>query len=182
MISINFAGRDYRLIARITTGLVAGSVVLALTAAGMLVMNVSLRRDASLMEQRLKDAEATDAQIRPVLMERELLVKDLNAMSGLLESRRFSWTRLLTSIEAIVPIGVAVKSVEFDPHDKTLQLEGSAQSPEALRNLIVGLEKSVSFKDPFLKHQSLDKGSISFNVAAVYHESVAGDAVAKGKK
>jgi Tfp pilus assembly protein PilN len=119
--------------------------------------------------------------MRPVLLEREVLVKNLNAMSGLLESRRFSWTRLLTSIEAIVPIGVAMKNVDFDPRDRVLVLEGTAQSPEALRNLIVGLEQSASFKDPFLKHQSLEKGSISFNVVAVYHEG-AGASVVKGQK
>jgi Tfp pilus assembly protein PilN len=181
MIAINFAGRNYKLIAKITTGLIAGSVVLALTAAGMLWTEVSLRKDISFLDKRVKEAESADAQIRSVLAERELLVKDLNAMSGLLESRRFSWTRLLTSIEAVVPIGVAMQNVAFDPRDKGLLLEGSAQSPEALRNLIVGLEQSSLFRDPFLKHQSLDKGSISFNVVAVYHEG-AGAAVVKGKK
>jgi hypothetical protein len=45
----------------------------------------------------------------------------------------------------------------------------------------VGLERSASFKDPFLKHQSLEKGSISFNVVAVYHDN-RNAAVAKGNQ
>jgi Tfp pilus assembly protein PilN len=181
MIAINFASRNFRLISQITRGMIVGSAILTLTAADMLWTSVSLRRDISVMERKLKDAEAADAEVKPVLAERERLVKELSAMSGLLESRKFSWTRLLTNIEAIVPKGVAMNRVDFNPHDGTLSVEGMAQSPEALRNLIVGLERSASFKEPFLKHQSLDKGSISFNVVAVYHDN-RNAAVAKGNQ
>jgi Tfp pilus assembly protein PilN len=181
MIAINFASANYRLSSRIMAGLLAGSAVLALIAGVLLWQHASLRRDSWAIEQKLKESEAASEKIRPVLEERERLVKDLTSMSGLLESRRFSWTRLLSSIEAIVPVGVAMRSVDFDPRERALSLEGTAQSPEALRNLVIGLEKSSTFKDPFLKHQSLEKGSISFNVVAVYHEPVGG-AVAAGKK
>jgi Tfp pilus assembly protein PilN len=132
------------------------------------------------VENKLNDAQATDEQTQPLFYEREQLVKDLTAMSGLLESRKFSWTRLLTSIEAVVPTGVALTRVEFNDKERTVMLDGKARSPEALRSLVVGLEKSASFKEPFLKHQSLEKGSISFNVIAVYHaDSSAGVAQAK---
>ncbi len=63
-----------------------------------------------------------------------------------------------------------MKRVDFDRRDGSLSMEGTAQSPEALRNLIVGLENSSSFTAPYLKHQLLEKGSISFNVVAVYRE------------
>jgi Tfp pilus assembly protein PilN len=169
MIAINFATRNFRLSALITKGLFIGSVILALTAAAMLWTSVTLRRDSTIMEKKLKDADAADADVKPVLAERAQLVKDLSAMSGLLEARRFSWTKFLTSIETAVPTGVAMKRIDFNPHDGALSLEGVAQSPEALRNLIVGLERSASFKEPFLKHQSQEKGSISFNVVAIYY-------------
>jgi Tfp pilus assembly protein PilN len=181
MITINFASNNYRLITRITNGLIAGSVILALAAAGMLWTSAALRRNGAAMEQKLLEAQTADDRIKPVLAERGQLVKNLSAMSGLLESRRFSWTRLLSTLEATVPLGVAMRSVDFDPRDRALSLEGVAQSPEALRNLVVGLEASTSFKDPFLKHQSLDKGSISFNVVAVYRENTVA-APANGKK
>jgi Tfp pilus assembly protein PilN len=122
-----------------------------------------------------------DEQTRPALLERERIVKDLTAMSGLLEARKISWTRLLTSVEAVVPVGVALKHVDFEVKDSTLTLNGVARSPESLRNLVVAMEKSASFKDPFLKHQSLEKGNISFNVVAVYREDK-GPAVAQGKR
>jgi Tfp pilus assembly protein PilN len=170
VISINFASRDYRLISRVRTVLVAGCVVLALTAAGMLWKAFSLRAEIVAVEQAVKERGADEEQVRSLIAEREHLVKDLSTTSDLMELRKFSWTRLLTSIEAVVPAGAALKSVDFNPADRTVTLEGAARSPESLRNLIVGLEKSASFKDPFLKHQSLEKGTILFNVVAVYRE------------
>jgi Tfp pilus assembly protein PilN len=181
MITINFASRNYRLIARIRSGLIAGSFLLVAVTAGMLWIIVSLRTNMSSMDQKLQELKAADEQARPALMERERLVKDMTAMSGLLEARKISWTRLLTSVEAVVPVGVALKQVEFNPKDSTLTLSGMARSPESLRNLVVAMEKSVSLKDPFLKHQSLEKGNISFNVVAVYREDKS-RAVAQGKQ
>ncbi len=168
MIEINFALRSYRLTALIKNGLLIGSAILLLTALSMIWTSFTLRRDNSVIEKELKDAEAADIEVKPVLAERAQLVKDLSAMSGLIESRGFSWTKFLSSIEKVVPIGVAMNRIDFNPQDGTLSFEGVAQSPEALRNLIVGLEHSVSFKEPFLKHQSLEKGSLSFNVVAFY--------------
>jgi len=169
MVSINFATRNYRLSAIITKGLLIGSIVLLMTASAMLWTSFSLRRDIAIMEKKLKDAETADAEIKPVLAERALLTKNLSAMSGLLESRRFSWTKFLTNVETVVPTGVAMNRIDCNPHDGSISFEGVAQSPEALRNLIVGLERSASFKEPFLKHQSQEKGSISFNVVAIYY-------------
>jgi Tfp pilus assembly protein PilN len=168
MISINFASRNYRLTAMVTKGLFIGSVILTLTASGMLWTSATLRHSSAIMEERLKEAEAADIAVKPLLAERARVVKDLSAMSGLLESRRFSWTKFLSSLELAVPRGVAMKRIDFNSRDSVLSLEGTAQSPEALRNLIVGLERSVSFREALLKHQSQEKGSISFNVVAIY--------------
>jgi Tfp pilus assembly protein PilN len=180
MITINFASRNYRLVENIHTGLIAGSMVLCVVMAGMIWATVSLRSNVTAMERKLKNAEAANEQIVPLLRERQQIVKDLTAMSGLLESRKFSWTRLLTSIESVVPKGVALTRVEFSAKERTVMLDGMAQSPESLRNLVVGLEQSQSFKNPFLKHQSLDKGNLSFNVTTIYQENkTAGVALSK---
>jgi Tfp pilus assembly protein PilN len=159
MISINFASRNYRIMARAAQAFIVASVILAIGAAGLLGKAVSLRAESTVMQQNLKEAESADKQVKSVLEEREQLARDLNAMSGLMDARKFSWARLLSSIETVVPVGVALKKVEFNPRDNTLALDGMAQSPESLRDLVVGLEKSASFKDPFLKHQSLEKGA-----------------------
>ena len=180
MITINFASGNYPRIETIRAGLIAGSGILAVVLAGLIWTGISLRANMYAVEHKLNDAQATDEQTQPLFHERDQLVKNLTAMSGLLESRKFSWTRLLTSIEAVVPTGVALTKVEFNDKERTVMLDGKARSPEALQSLVVGLEKSASFKDPFLKHQSLEKGSITFNVIAVYHaDSSAGVAQAK---
>jgi Tfp pilus assembly protein PilN len=181
MISINFATRNYPHVARVVQALAAGSVILAFIAAVMIGKAASLRADISTMQKKLQEAEAVDAQVKPALMERERLVKDLNAMSGLMDARKFSWTQFLSSIESVVPVGVALQKVQYSPQGHSLAIDGTAQSPESLRSLVVGLEKSPSFTDPFLKHQTLEKGSISFNVVAVYHERKDTD-MAKGKR
>jgi Tfp pilus assembly protein PilN len=181
MITINFASTNYRLIARIRSGLITGSIFLLALTAGMLWISGSVRENVSMMDRKLQELKAADEQARPVLLERERLVKDLTAMSGLMQARKISWTRLLTSVEAVVPVGVALKHVELDPKNFTLTLNGMARSPESLRNLVVAMENSASFKDPFLKHQSLEKGSISFNVIAVFREDTS-RAVAQGKR
>ncbi len=182
MISINFASKNYRLIARVHTALIATIIILCVVMAGMVWAAVSLRRDISAMDLKLKDLRAADESIRPAIQEREQLVKDLSLMSGLMESRRFSWTSLLTRLEAVVPVGVALKRAEFNPRDHTLTLKGTAQSPESLRNLVVSLERSSSFRDTVLKHQSIEKGSNSnsFDVVTVYREDTS-PAVAQGK-
>jgi hypothetical protein len=179
MITINFASGNYRRIETIRAGLLAGSAILAVVLAGLIWTGVSLRANMYAVEHKLNDAQATDEQTQPVFHEREQLVKNLTAMSGLLESRKFSWTRL-DEHRSRGPTGVALTKVGFNDKERTVMLDGKARSPEALQSLVVGLEKSASFKDPFLKHQSLEKGSITFNVIAVYHaDSSAGVAQAK---
>ncbi len=168
MITVNFASRNYRFAARLSAGLVAASVLLAALMAFQVWGYSKARTGRAALEQKLKQQSEREEQLRPVLVERAQTVSDLTAMAGLMEARRFSWTRLLTGLEKAFPVGVALTKLEFNPRDRTLVIDGVAQSPEALRNLMVGLEKSANFKDPLLKHQSIDKGTISFNVASFY--------------
>jgi Tfp pilus assembly protein PilN len=171
MISINFATGNYRLQARVFQGLAVLSVLLAVAMAVILGSSVLLRRDIAALDKNVKEIQAAEEQVKPLLLERDRIVKDLTAMSGLVQARSFSWTHLLTDLEQVVPVGVALVKVELDPKEHTLNLDGSARSPESLRNLMVALERSAGFRDPYLKHQSVEKGNISFNVVAFYRES-----------
>jgi Tfp pilus assembly protein PilN len=170
MIPINFASRNYRLIRRIQTAITGLAVLLLIAAALILRAGISLRADIAALDKKVKEMEAAEEQVRPLLAERDGVVKDLKAMSGLIESRRFSWTQLLTNIEKIFPTGVALARVQYNRANRSLALDGAAQSPESLRNLMIGLEGNSAFREPYLKHQSMDKGSISFNVVAFYRE------------
>ncbi len=180
MITINFATRNYRLAARLLQGLVVACVLLAVLAVFIVAKGMLLRRDIAALDRNVKEIQAAENEIRPLLLERDRIVRDLNAMGNLVRARSFSWTRLLTNLERAVPIGVALRKVDFDPKERMLSLEGAAQSPESLRSLMVGLERTSGFQDPYLKNQSIEKGNISFNVVFYYRESKTGG-VAQGK-
>lgn len=174
IININFASRNYRLTTAVYTGLLAAS---ALFVALMVVMFVKVfiyRHDVAAMDRKLAELETSVEKFKPVMRERQQLVSDLSDMSGLMESKRFSWTQLLTAIETIFPTGVALEHIGYNPKSRSLSLKGRARTPESLRNLIVGMEQSPSFKAPLLKHQSVDKGHISFEVVAHYEDRGAG--------
>ena len=172
MITINFASRNYRLASRLSAGLAVVTVLLTAVLSIQVWFYTDSRAGRVALEQKLKQQADREEQVRPVLQERARIVSDLTAMAGMMEARRFSWTRLLTGLETAFPIGVALTKLEFSQKERTLVIEGVAESPEALRNLMVGLEKSAYFKDPLLKHQSVDKGIISFNVAAFYTDHI----------
>lgn len=171
--SIDFASRNYRLLSLVHRGLIAGSAVLVVMVVVIVWSYASYRSDIASLDARLAALAAQEEAFRPLLAEKEQFVKELGAMSALIESKKFSWTRLLTDIEKMFPTGVALTVVAYNQKDRSTALDGHATSPEALRNLIVGLERSTAFVDPFLKHQSVEKGSISFNVAAVYRGAAA---------
>jgi Tfp pilus assembly protein PilN len=181
MTSINFASKDYPLLYRIRTGLIVGSAVLLFITAGMIAEAVSLRTRTALIEQDVRERRTALDRVRSLLSERAELVKNLSAMSGITRSRQFSWTRLLSAIESVVPIGAALTTVDFNPDSSALSIEGASRSPEALRTLVIALEKSPLFREPRLKQQTLEKGTISFNVVAVYHQDTAVAVVREGK-
>ncbi len=167
MIAINFASRNYGIVEKIRLALLAVNVLLAVAIVAMVWIALLLRSQTAGMERRIGDLLKTEEQLKPLLAERDRIVKEFSSMSGLLESRRFSWTELLTDVEKVFPTGVALKKMEY-AKDGALTLDGTAQSPESLRNLMIGLERSANFRDAYLKHQSVDKGSISFNVVVFY--------------
>jgi len=176
-ITVNFARTDYSLIARLQWGGFAAIVLLGVIAGALLWTAVSYRHQGAVAEQQVRDLAESAVKLRPAIEERQQLVKNLSAMSGLIAARRHSWTQFLTGLEAAFPSGLALTKVDLQPRDLTVVLEGVAQSPEALSGLMIGLQRSRSFKNPQLKHQSMDKGSLSFNVAVSYQElRVAGPA------
>lgn len=166
--AMNFASRDYRLSSLLVSGLAAAGAVLLMIAVIMVWTAFSHRDEKTARARQTADLTARNEEMRSSLEEREGLLRDLSAMAGLIEARKFSWTRLLTGVEEVFPAGAALERLQYDPKDRSLVLDGRAQSPEALRNLMVGLEKSPLFKDPLLKHQSVEKGVISFTVGAHY--------------
>lgn len=175
LITINFASTDRRLAVRLRAVL-AVAVVILLAVGGILVWQArNARAGAADADRRIQELSASEAKLRPVLEERQQIVRNLAAMTGLVEARRFSWTRLLSGIEAAFPSGAALSRIEVSVKDHVVSLEGIAQSPEALSSLMIGLGRSASFKSPLLKRQSMDKGILSFNVSVIYQETMVAD-------
>lgn len=168
LVSINFARTDYRLIFRAAIGLGLSACGLAVVALLLIVSGVSDMSRGRDMDKRLSELSSHEEKINAIIKEKEQLIRELNSMSALVSAREFSWTKMLTGIESVVPTGVAIKSVKYNPKDRSLSLEGTAGSPEALRNLVAMMEKSRFFREPFLRRQSIEKGRISFDVVAVY--------------
>lgn len=170
MISINFSTRDYRLHERIFTTLLIVSAALIVLLGLQIRAVMGAYGEADAITAKVTELSERDAAIQPLILEREQVLKDISAMSGLMEMRRFSWTGLFSDIEAVFPEGVALDRIAFNPKDESLLFDGRAQTFEALRSLVAGLEKSVKFRNPLLRHQSVDKGAISFTVGMEYHE------------
>ena len=176
LITINFSGTNFRLLTGLQRGIVVAVVLLVIVTGVLLWKANSYREQSVSLTCQVGEFSASIEKLRPAMQERQQLLKDLGDMSGLLEARRFSWTQLLTGIEAAFPTGVALTRLEFNTKELSVALEGTAQSPEALSNLMIGLQKSRSFKSPLLKHQSMDKGNLSFNVAVTYQQHLAAGA------
>jgi len=164
LIDMNFATRDYRLSAAVVRGSAVLAACLLIAAALLGWAILGHRAERAAIERQTAELVARNEQIAPVLEERDRVLKELASMAAVVEARRFSWTNLLTNIEQVFPAGVALDKVLYHPKDRSLVLEGRAQSPEALRGLMVGLERSPAFASSQLKHQSVEKGAISFSV------------------
>ncbi len=174
MIDINFARSDFRSLLLIRRGLM---LLVAIAAIVLFVLSLwarSYRTQVEAAQMQVKNLASSEEKLRPVMAERQQLVGNLNAMTGLLQARRFSWSRFLTHLEEVFPEGIALTRLELNPRDLTASLEGFAHSPEALSRLMIGLQQSRSFKNPLLKRQSMDKGILSFNVIVHYSETPAG--------
>ncbi len=173
VISINFARTDHRALRMIRRWIL---VFAAAAAAVLVILSLSARSHrlkGDEAEKQVAELASSEARLRPVMDERKQLVGNLNAMTGLLQARKFSWTRFLTRLEAVFPEGIALTRLDLSPKDMTATLEGYAQSPEALSRLMIGLQQSRFFKNPLLKRQSMDKGILSFNVIVHYSETPA---------
>ncbi|MDH4162448.1 MAG: PilN domain-containing protein [Nitrospirota bacterium] len=173
-ITIDFASTDHRLLARSFAALAVISVVLTIIAGALVLQARAYRAQYLAAEKGLAALAESMAKNKPALEERQRLTQNLGAMNALLDARDFSWVKLLSALEQAFPSGVALSGLSFNAKDHLVDLEGKAGSPEALSGLMIGLEKSVFFRSPQLKRQSLDKGIIEFHVAVIYHNAPAG--------
>ena len=80
------------------------------------------------------------------------LGRDVTFINQLLEKRAFSWTRLLTDLEATVPLKVSVTSVTMNFRDSSLLLNGSALTIKDITGFSDSLEAHPSFRNVILSN------------------------------
>lgn len=82
------------------------------------------------------------------------LLKRISAANGILKKRGLNWLFLLDRLEAVVPDGVALSSIEPKLKEGTLTLSGTAREFRNLRVLVENLEGEPRIADVFLQSQS----------------------------
>jgi Tfp pilus assembly protein PilN len=167
-IALYFASTDHALVARVRSMLLGAAVALGVLAVFLLLLGAFYRSRTAEIAKQVASLKSSEETVRSAMQERERLVRNLGEMSSLVDARRFGWTRLLTAIEKGFPSGVALSKLQYDPREHTVSLEGTAHSPEALSSLMIGLQRTEILKNPQLKRQSLEKGTLSFHVTVNY--------------
>lgn len=83
--------------------------------------------------------------------------KQISFVKQVRERVGFSWTQLLTDLEAAVPRHLMMSTVSLDEKTNTVLLTGSTKSLEHLHQLIHQLEKHNAFHDVILTQHSKQK-------------------------
>jgi type IV pilus assembly protein PilN len=107
--------------------------------------------------------------------EYQSLLSRIKLANSIIEEKTFDWLMLLDRLEAVVPEGIALVSIEPSSKDGGLKLAGIAKNFGDLRKYMENLEDSRYFTDVYLVSQSDSQQSdgrqgVSFNITckAIY--------------
>jgi hypothetical protein len=106
----------------------------------------------------------------------KLLIDEVDYINNVIARETFSWTELLTSLEANVPPRVSIVQITPEFEDKRIRVAGLAKSVNDILTFVDKLGRSKNFMDVFLlKHATgvVKKGKagkrlVSFNISAEY--------------
>jgi Tfp pilus assembly protein PilN len=147
------------------------AVQLALGALALIVLVVTVFNVAQIIRlsasQRTLGAQAQKAEedaarlrteaarIRQRIDPKELEIVAIAAReaNGIIDQRTFSWTNLLTHLEATLPADVRATEITPQPANKLVNIRVQARSVEDLGEFIEGLEKTGAFHDVLPKSE-----------------------------
>jgi type IV pilus assembly protein PilN len=106
----------------------------------------------------------------------KFLIDEVAYINGVIARETFSWTELLTNLEASVPPKVSIVQISPDFKDKTIRISGMARSMKDVLKFVDELDRSENFMDVFLlrheealvKKGARGKALVSFNISAQY--------------
>ena len=124
-------------------------------------------------EQEAARLRAEAAQIRQRIDPKELEIVAVAAReaNGIIDQRTFSWTNLLTHLEATLPANVRAMAITPRPGDMLVAIRVQARSVEDLGEFIEGLETTGAFHDVLPKTEvTMDDDVIEADIEARYSQ------------
>ncbi len=170
--TLNLATRTY--INSRQVNLQLGGVGIVLLA--LLVWNTSVVLSNSARQKELEsDLAVVEARVKASAKgvsdkEYQALLGRIKGVNGIIQRKSFNWLGFLTWLEAVVPDGVMVTSLEPSLKEGKLTINGVARNFQLMRKLLENLEDSKFFTDIYLLSQTevkvdeTQKG-ISFSVS-----------------
>lgn len=103
------------------------------------------------------------------------LRKEVEFINDVIKRKTFSWTGLLTQLEASVPQGVHLIQISPDFPAGKVTITGRARAMKEVLAMVDAMSKSGGFRDVFLlrhsKGKEEDAGGVIFTVSAGYGTS-----------
>jgi type IV pilus assembly protein PilN len=162
-LTLNLASRPY--VNRRTLYLAYAALAAALVL--LLILNsvyaLRLRSSGEQVRQRLAElggqgaGEGTVTEISPEAMRKQQ--ENIAFANDILRRDSFRWTRLLDHLEESAVEGVAIRALQPDYKERSLQVKGVARGVDELRRYIDQLMASQHFSEVYLLEQSREKDS-----------------------
>ena len=129
---------------------------------------------ASEAEEQARTLRAEAARIRTQIDQKELEAVSAAAReaNGIIDRRAFSWTDLLTQLEATLPANVRITAIQprTDKGGTMIGIAGVARRAEDVANFIEALEGTGAFRNVVPLQQNLDtEGTINIALQGEYH-------------
>lgn len=160
-LTLNLASRPYvnRRALYVAYAALAATMVLLLVA--NMVYAVRLRAAGEQARQRLAALGGQGTAVGDVVrVSPEALKQQQESVAfanDILRRDSFRWTRLLDNLEASAVEGIAIRALQPDHKDRSLQVKGAARGVDELRRYIDQLMASGHFSEVYLLEQSREK-------------------------
>jgi type IV pilus assembly protein PilN len=146
-------------------------------------LNLSQKARLSQQITRLEKAPGPEVEPVPAMTGNglKLLIDEVEYINSVIERETFSWTVLLTGLEASVPPNISIVQISPEFKNKTVMVSGMARSMNDVLKFVDELGRSKHFMDVFLlrhKETIVKKGTpgkrfVSFGISAKYVSGVA---------
>jgi Tfp pilus assembly protein PilN len=163
-----------RMVLAAFSGIIGGAILWSVTQA-VFTMRDLQDVQAGLDHVRMQDHQLlTQAQQEGIDLSGpslQQLPAEVSLANQLLTKRHFSWTQLLSTLEAAIPQQVSIKSIRLDSGSVVVHMTGLAVAVEDVTALTVTLQDHAVFRDPELdQHRVRPDGLVEFDLTLRYRQ------------